>query len=496
MSRARAALPGGWWASAVLGTIILIAAVIRLRLLDVPLDRDEGEYAYIGGLLLDGVPPYAGAYNMKMPGIYAVYAIILTVFGKSAAGIHLGVLAANGLSTALVFVLGRRLAGSAAAVAAAATFAAVSMSPVLLGIAGYAEHFVVLAVLAGTLRLLTAADMPRVLPFVESGALFGLAFALKQSGGLFLAFAVTYLALQPRPATPRAFHRVGMIAWLVVGALVAPIAIAVMLVLAGSFDGFAFWTFTYAWRYVSAVPLGHGLTNLVQRVGEITPAVAFVVAAATVGFVLVIVDRSLRSARAFLLLFLLASCGAVAVGLYFRYQYFLLLTPAIALLSGLTPAWAWRRLRPRAPSLAAAAAIALTVLPPAHAMYAERARLFEASPLALSRMVYAQNPFTESVEIGRYVRQHTTPGARIAVIGSEPQIYFYAERRAATGYIYTYPLMEGHPYALTMQGEMIAEIEAERPEILVFVNMSASWLRHSDSLPAIFQWFEQYRRGF
>ena len=489
-----AASRGEWWAPVLLGAIVLTAALIRLRVLDVPLDRDEGEYAYIASLLLDGVPPYAGAYNMKMPGIYGAYAIILTVFGKSPAGIHLGVLVANGLSTVLVFFLARRLGGAVAAVSAAATFAAASMSPALLGIAGYAEHFVVLGVLAGTLRLLTALETPRWLPFVESGALFGLAFTLKQSGGVFLAFALAYVLVLPRPAIVGGRRPVGIAAWLTAGALLPPIAIVALLVLAGSFDDFTFWTLTYAWRYVSAIPLGHGVSNLAERLTEITPPLALVALSATIGLGLVLVERSLRSARTFLVLFLLASCGAVSVGLYFRYQYFLLATPAIALLSGLAPAWAWRRIAPRA--LALAAVIVLVVAPPVHAMYAERAQLFQKSPLEISRMVYAQNPFTESMEIGRYVRQHTAPGARIAVIGSEPQIYFYADRRAATGYIYTYPLMERHPYALTMQGEMIAEIEAGRPEMLVFVNMSASWLRHAGSSPAIFQWFEQYRRAF
>jgi hypothetical protein len=55
-----------------LGLILLGAAAIRLRLLDIPLDRDEGEYAYFGQLLLEGVPPYAAAYNLKAPGIYAL----------------------------------------------------------------------------------------------------------------------------------------------------------------------------------------------------------------------------------------------------------------------------------------------------------------------------------------------------------------------------------------------------------------------------------------
>ena len=65
----------GIWLAVAL--VILGAAGIRLRLLDVPLDRDEGEYAYFGQLLLEGIPPYAAAYNLKAPGIYGAYALIL-----------------------------------------------------------------------------------------------------------------------------------------------------------------------------------------------------------------------------------------------------------------------------------------------------------------------------------------------------------------------------------------------------------------------------------
>jgi hypothetical protein len=51
--------------------VILFFASIRLRLRDVPLERDEGEYAYAGQLILQGIAPYQLAYNMKFPGTYA-----------------------------------------------------------------------------------------------------------------------------------------------------------------------------------------------------------------------------------------------------------------------------------------------------------------------------------------------------------------------------------------------------------------------------------------
>ena len=64
-----------WWLFAAIVFVLVVA--IRLRLLGIPLERDEGEYAYAGQLLLEGRPPYELAYNMKFPGTYAAYAGIM-----------------------------------------------------------------------------------------------------------------------------------------------------------------------------------------------------------------------------------------------------------------------------------------------------------------------------------------------------------------------------------------------------------------------------------
>ena len=82
------------------------------------------------------------------------------------------------------------------------------------------------------------------------------------------------------------------------------------------------------------------------------------------------------------------------------------------------------------------------------------------------------------------------------MLGSEPQIFFYANRRSATGHIYVYALMEDHDFAKSMQEEMIREIEASNPRMLVFVQVGTSWLRRRESQRLIFDWFSRYRRRF
>src|SRR5437764_12848791 len=66
----------------IVGAVILLSLFVRLRLRDMPLERDEGEYAYAGQLMLQGIPPYKLAYNMKLPGTYAAYAVIMTILCK------------------------------------------------------------------------------------------------------------------------------------------------------------------------------------------------------------------------------------------------------------------------------------------------------------------------------------------------------------------------------------------------------------------------------
>jgi hypothetical protein len=150
----------------------------------------------------------------------------------------------------------------------------------------------------------------------------------------------------------------------------------------------------------------------------------------------------------------------------------------------------------RGPRLSTGLAVVLAAIAVLEPVVASRAILFELGPVQASRAIYGRNPFPESLEIARYIRERTSEADRVAVVGSEPQIYFYAGRRSATGYIYMYPLMELHRYAGAMQREMIREIEGANPKYLVFVSAPRSWLPKPQSDMTIFHWFETYQRGF
>src|SRR3954471_18354186 len=109
-----------WVTISCLAIILGFAAFVRIRLLDMPLERDEREYAYAGQLMLQGIPPYKLAYNMKLPGTYAAYAVIMAVFGETIRGIHLGLIVVNAITILLIYGIGRVLLGRVCGVVAAA----------------------------------------------------------------------------------------------------------------------------------------------------------------------------------------------------------------------------------------------------------------------------------------------------------------------------------------------------------------------------------------
>ena len=471
------------WVWFVVLAVILLTIIARVRLLSIPLERDEGEYAYAGQLILQGVPPYELVYNMKFPGIYYAYALVLAVFGQTQVGVHLGLLVVNAATILLVFLLGRRLFDATAGAWAAAAFALMSVSPSVAGVFAHATHFVLLPALGGLLLLLRGLEgrLPRLLLF--GGVLFGTALLMKQHGAVFLILALLLVAWtrwRDKPADRRLVWV--ELAVLVTGTAIPLVATGAVLLASGVFGRFWLWTFVYASEYVSqrswSVALGYLARGVRNAAGTAWPLWGL----AAIGLALLAQDETWKRSRAFAVGFLVFSFLATVPGFYFRPHYFILLLPAIALLAGSVPGTAARlltRLGPPRVFRAAGATALFCALVGSLALDGDR--LFRMTVRQLSRSVYHQNPFPEALEVAAYLESKTSPGETIAVFGSEPEIFFYAGRRSATGYIYMYPLMERQKLAETMRQEMLREIETARPTFAVFVGVNTSWVDHSPS---------------
>ena len=482
------------WPWIAVAIIVLFAAGIRIRLLQIPLERDEGEFAYMGQLMLQGIPPYLMAYNMKLPGMYAAYALLMAVFGQTTGGIHIGLMLVNAAAVVLLFLLAWRLFDNIVAVVAAASYALLSLSPSVLGASAHATQFIVPLFLGGTLLLLRALDSASRNSLFISGLFYGLAFLIKQHAIFFIAFALIYYIWVTIRKAPFDFKNLASRIALLLLAAAIPFGIScALLYAAGVFKTFWFWTFAYSAEYVTE----NSLSNASDLLGKSAPPVikywVGVWVIAGIGFTSVLWNRAMRSRWAFITGITLFSFLTICPGFYFRNHYFVTLLPVVALLAGMATS-ALVRMIPSRGFMRAAKAIPLLAIAGAliYPVIQYREFFFTAGPARASQMMYGISPFPDSMEVAAYIKKHTTTDDRIAVFGSEPQICFYAGRKSATGYIYMYPLMERQIFSRKMQSDMIREIENARPRFAVRVNIPNSWVRRTDSNPAIFRWADEY----
>lgn len=95
----------------------------------------------------------------------------------------------------------------------------------------------------------------------------------------------------------------------------------------------------------------------------------------------------------------------------------------------------------------------------------------------------------ESRTIGRYIRDHSEPNETVAVLGSEPEIYFYSHRRSATSHIYVFALTEAHENVMAMQEEFTRQIDQANPRYIVLI--PSAWAFRQVSVQYVFDWFSK-----
>jgi hypothetical protein len=487
-------IPTPWVPYLILAVIILLFSFIRIRLASFPLERDEGEYAYLGQLILNGIPPYQLAYNLKFPGIYAVYALIMAIFGQTAEGIRYGMLLFNTGSLFFIFFIMKRLFSSLSALAATAVASILFSSPNLLGQAAHATHFVTFFMLVGVWLLLEAIDKRRWLVFFLSGVMMGLSLLMKQSAIFFSFFGSMFLVacLWLRKEKRWAGLLVPLIPY-GLGVAIPLLLTLLIMYLCGVFDKFWFWTFIYPKVYSDRVPISLTWTSFIINFKPILYSYPAVWILSTLGVISLFLYRGKMSERLFLGLLLIFSFLSTIPGIYFRPHYFIPTAPAVGMLAGFFLEFLDQRIGHAFRPLRWALSLTTTVLV-INILIGNKTFYFQGDPDQLCHILYSDNNFTEAVPVAKFLQANSGADDRIFVFGSEPEIYFYAKRKSATSYIYMYDLAFSHPYKQRMQKDLINEVEKSKPKFIVTVSSPLSWLDQPGELDDLFAWLNAYTR--
>lgn len=479
----------------LLGLVIAFVIAVRLQFLHIGFERDEGSYCYIGQLVLEGKIPYLGFYEMKPPFLFYSYAALLFIFGQTVAAMHLAFLALNIITVILLYFVGKKwLHKRSAGIVTAASYAILSLTPNASGFTVQSEHIISFLLAASLLLLLSGFEKKRPIYFFLTGVLLCLAFLVKQNGIFFLAFAGTLIIYYP--LRQKQFNRRQLLEQLgayFAGALLILVLTTIILIAQGSIRECLFWTYSYARGYVSEVSLHDAADSFRNSFTGITDNNYCLWTLAALGVILPVFFRKQSSLpnSIYISLFAFISFLAVFPGFHFYGHYWLFFMPSVALLvaAGTLSIQNIPSKYTRNAGIIAYGLFGVAVL---YNVLAQRDYYFNHNDNNVLRAVYDENPFPEAVVIGDYIKAHSTPSDSIAVIGSEPEIYFYTGLKCPSRHFDINALLSDNGRAKEFQQEYERDMEASVPRYFVYFENPYSIDRTENSDTSIFVWLDTF----
>ena len=435
----------------VLLALACVLLLVRFPSLVQPMGADQGLYAYVGDRIRAGAIPYRDAWDQKPPAIHVTYAFMRALLPRDAAVPAID-LAAAAVIAALLWQLGRALAGGLVGAWAAIVFLFLS-NPAFARLGGVSvraqcETFIAVAVTAAFFCLARSRRSQAPIPlYLSAGALFGTAFAFKYNAAAYVA-AGLFALLVWRRLTVKA------IVWMAVGFLL-PVAVLGLWFAAGHavrdlYDATIVYNVKYSgetyagpWHAVSyllSFPVRHARVDALWLVGCAGCAVLIIAARQEV-------DRLVPVA------WTAAACLTIAInGSRDLPQYFVQAAPALAL------AAAWGAMFLRTPLRVANALIACVILIAVwrvndfgklldntrHDLGFMTGAITRSDHLARYGDRATRKYSAEAMdELGAFMQSHSAATDTVLVFGFSSGAYVRAQRASASRFFWSRPVIVG-----------------------------------------------------
>ncbi len=448
---------------------------IRLNIIGIPLDRDEGVFGYTAQVILNHGLPYKDVFDHKPPLVFYIYAMALYFIPPTSSGVHIFLHCYNFVTLICLFFLAKVCLNSySAGLWTAFVYAVFSASPVIQGFTASTEMFMLLPMTLSILLAVLSARDDNIVYASLSGISGALAFWTKQTALLSALLSIIYLAVEYSAGSRKTMSYANtvrpVLAWFA-GVIGISLFIGLYFHYKGVFGEFIYWSFTHNVLYSRMVDTSVQADFFSRNLENIFKEDFLIIG---IGFVYGISAAVRKDKRGYFSLgFLLLSFAGTLPGQGYPH-YFAQLAPATALAAGaginsVIISAQSAKIRYGMAILSAALIVFVPLL--ANPQY-----YFETSPDKISRNIFGYNPFPESVEVAKYLKQHTAPGDRIFIIGSEPQILLYSGRKSSSAFVIIYPLMASYPRYQEFQERMYQEISNNLPAYIVTSNVPYSFL--------------------
>ncbi len=413
------------FAAGVLGVAVL-AALLRLRFLDVPLSVDEGGYAADAHFWAQGARLYRDVWVDRPQGLMLLYRGAFDLFGTHAWSVRMLATIWGAALSAVVALLVARVSARRIGLVAGLLVALLSVGPRIEGFAANGELLAALPAAAAVLCFVVWLDRRRDGLLLAAGALAAFALLVKQSGYDGGGAIVLWLLLAAwRGWLPRrvALRAVGLVA---LGAAI-PLALSVAHGAATGLD--RYWFSVAGYRLsVESVATGsfsNRMHLLWSAFVSSWPCITPLIVLAPFG-----IAEALRSRRGALLIAWggFSITGFLLGGLFHPHYFVGLIAP----FSALGALGVQRLARERGVRIATASAVVLLAVPAIAAWPVVTA----SSPSQVSWRTSHDGRILSDRTVGAWLRARTRPGEPVYALYAEASIYFAADRPPAFKYLW------------------------------------------------------------
>jgi hypothetical protein len=474
--------------------IILLVILIRSNFLSIPFERDEGSYGYYGKLLFEGKIPYKDFYEQKFPGLFYLYGFMYSIFGDTVRGMHTGFIWLNIATIITIYYASRTLFTPIAGIISATTFAIVSLDPFLSGFTIQSEHGVAFFISLGLLfyALFTKKNKWYLCFFM--GVAFGCSLMIK-TNGVFLVFwggliLILDFFFDKKRSFKELFSQIGIYSG---GVFLFVTILFLVIFLKGSFKEMMYWAYYFPKEYVGKISLEMGEQMFKYNLNVITQNYMFFWVHSLLAIVVCLIKPVSNKMKAFTITLLIFSFLTIVPGLYFYGHYWIQILPGLSVAAGMTCygiiTLLQKNIKFKGLKYIYLSVFGLFVFSHVSAL---KEYYFEPDYESILRSVYGDNPFPEAWEISEYINAHSKPEDGIAIVGSEPEIYFYTKKKCPSRHAYFSFLVWDVPESAKWQREFTSDVEKAKPRFFIFFNHGISLLVQKNTDHYIFDWMKKY----
>ncbi|MDX1685557.1 MAG: glycosyltransferase family 39 protein [Saprospiraceae bacterium] len=472
---------------------LLLIIIIRVNFLDLPLDRDEGTYAYFGHQIWKGAVPFTDLIDNKPSGLFFSYALIDILIPNTKSGLHMALLIIQLLTGSLIFEIVRRSSTTPSAICAAMAFFLISLNPFSRGFAMISEHIIILFHCLSLWLIIRGHQRQTILPFLLSGALAAWCLLIKQSA-LLISISLLLPVLIPsvfiRPNRSESNNGKNLGAFLVGGTAIILLLLAYHMI-NDNLDDMWYWLYKYnrdnflsrisnedAWKYFNVylrtVVGPYWLIWIIALLGII------------VGFFSKKITRS-----AYLVIALILSFVMIGLGKRFYGHYWIVAFPYVAMSFGWTINYLVKLIpdkRKWVPTLS----VFVTAVAFMAVLFTSDNKFFSPRKDHIVQKVYGSNPFIQIDYLIDHLSRVMKPDETVFVMGSEPQVYYLLDRSLKSPHINTGYLFKDHSRLDPMINDYQQLLSERNFDYLIFVNHPFSWGISAGSDISMYQWAWKY----